>query len=327
MRDYLLSRRKLLMSTVAAAAAGSLPRLAFAEGKTIRYGDVLDRNNPEVITENLMAKKLKETAGFDAKVFPDSILGSHVRMNEQLRNGTLELTTTNVADLAGYDPRLGLFAMPFAFPDRKSLFAAEDGALGKAYAGILEQYGFVLLGWFDSGLRSVYNRARPIHTPDDLKGLKIRTMGNKVMIDTFNQLGAQATPLDTAQIYSALQQGVVDGAENSPTFFVQMHHNEVAKYFSYTNHFFSIDPILASKKWFDTLDAKTKDAVMQAAAQAQEHERGLWLASDTKYTEIAKKGGAAFNETDLAAFRNAVKPIYTQYRSTFGDLSRYLPDL
>jgi len=327
MRDYLLTRRNLILSAVAGAAAGGLPRFAFAEGATIRIGDVVDRNNPEVITESHMAEKLKATAGFNARVFPDGVLGSHTRMNEQLRNGTLEITVTNVADLESYDKRLGLFAMPFAFPDRKSLFAAEDGALGKAYAGILDKLGFVLLGWFDSGLRSVYNRTRPIHEPADLKGLKIRTQGNQIMIATFNELGAQATPLATNQIYSALQQGVVDGAENSVTFFVQQHHSEVAKFYSYTNHFFSIDPMLASKKWFDSLDAKTQDAVKQAGAEAQQKERELWLASDEKYTAQAKQAGIAFNEADVAAFRNAVKPIYAKYKSSFAELASYLPAL
>lgn len=327
MHDYLLSRRKMLMLTAASAAAGCLPRFAAAQSQTIRIGDVVDRHNPEVITENVMARRLKETAGFDARVFPDGVLGSHTRMNEQLRNGTLEITVTNVADLEGYDKRLGLFAMPFAFPDRKSLFAAQDGALGKAYAGILDSLGFVLLGWFDSGLRSVYNRTRPIHEPGDLKGLKIRTQGNQIMIATFNQLGAQATPLDTTQIYSALQQGVVDGAENSVTFFVQQHHSEVAKYYSYTNHFFSIDPMLASKKWFGALDPKKQDAVKEAAAQAQQHERDLWLASDAKYLAEAKKNGAAFNDANLPAFQAAVKPIYTKYRANFAELGTYLPAL
>ncbi|MDR5835612.1 TRAP transporter substrate-binding protein [Caballeronia sp. LZ034LL] len=327
MRDYLLSRRKLLTLTVASAAAGCLPRLASADSQTIRIGDVVDRHNPEVITENLMAKRLKETTGFDARVFPDGVLGSHTRMNEQLRNGTLEITVANVADLEGYDKRLGLFAMPFAFPDRKTLFAAQDGALGEAYAGILEKLDFVLLGWFDSGLRSVYNRTRAINEPNDMKGLKIRTQGNQIMIATFNQFGAQATPLDTTQIYSALQQGVVDGAENSVTFFVQQHHSEVAKHYSYTNHFFSIDPMLASKKWFDSLDPKKQDAVKQAAAQAQQHERELWLASDAKYLAEAKKNGVEFNDTNSAAFRAAVKPIYAKYRSNFAELAKYLPDL
>lgn len=327
MHDHLLSRRNLILSAAAAATAGGLPRFAFAEGQTIRIGDVVDRNNPEVITENLMAEKLKSSAGFNAKVFPDGVLGSHTRMNEQLRNGTLEITVTNVADLESYDKRLGLFAMPFAFPDRKSLFAAEDGALGRSYAAILDKLGFVLLGWFDSGLRSVYNRTRAIHEPADLKGLKIRTQGNEIMIATFNQLGAQATPLATNQIYSALQQGVVDGAENSVTFFVQQHHSEVAKFYSYSNHFFSIDPMLASKKWFDSLDAKAKDAVKEAGAQAQQKERELWLASDEKYTTQAKQAGIAFNEANVAAFRNAVKPIYSKYKANFAELASYLPDL
>ena len=327
MRESLISRRSVILSAGASAAAGLLPGMARAQGATVRIGDVVDRQNPEVITENIMAEMLKSTANMNVHVFPDGVLGSHTRMNEQLRNGTLEISVTNVADLESYDKRLGLFAMPFAFNDRKALFTAQDGALGKAYAGILDKLGFVLLGWFDSGLRSVYNRTRPIHEPADLKGLKIRTQGNQIMIATFNELGAQATPLATNQIYSALQQGVVDGAENSTTFFVQQHHSEVAKFYSYTNHFFSIDPMLASKKWFDSLDAKTQDAVKDAGAKAQQKERDLWQASDDKYTAQAKAAGIQFNDANIPAFKNAVKPIYTKYRSNFAELASFLPDL
>jgi tripartite ATP-independent transporter DctP family solute receptor len=332
-----VSRRTVIAATGAAAVAAALAGCgkksasgagaAGVSGATVRIGDVLDRKNPEVITENYMAGLLKTNGKLNAKTFPDGVLGSHARMNEQLRNGTLEITVTNVADLESYDKRLGLFAMPFAFADRKALFAAEDGELGKAYTNILDKLGFVLLGWFDSGERNIYNRTRPIRTPDDLKGLKIRVQGNKIMIATFNQLGAQATPLATNQIYSALQQGVVDGAENSVTFFVQQHHSEVAKFYSYTKHFFSIDPMLASKKWFETLDSKTQDVVKEAGMKAQEKERGLWLASDDKYTQQAKAAGIKFNDADVPAFRSAVKPIYTQYKSNFAELASYLPDL
>lgn len=331
-----VSRRTVIAATgaaaVAAALAGCSKKSASGagtevSGATVRIGDVVARTNPEVISEDWMAGLLKTNGKLNAKTFPDGVLGSHARMNEQLRNGTLEITTTNVADLESFDKRLGLFAMPFAFADRKALFAAEDGELGKAYANILDKLGFVLLGWFDSGERNIYNRSRPIHTPDDLKGLKIRTQGNKIMIATFNQLGAQATPLATNQIYSGLQQGVVDGAENSVTFFVQQHHSEVAKFYSYTKHFFSIDPMLASKKWFETLDSKTQDVVKEAGLKTQEKERSLWLASDEKYLEEAKKSGIKFNDADVPAFRSAVKPIYTKYKSNFAELASYLPDL
>lgn len=325
-----LTRRRFLGGASGAAllvALGACSKAESAGGSdTVRYGDVVDSKNPEVISEAFFGTKV-QPAGLKVQTFPNGVLGSHERMNEQLRNGSLELTTTNVADLESYDKRLGVFAMPFAFPDRKALFEAEDGAMGKTYGGILEKYGFVVLGWFDSGLRNVYNTKRPIHEPADLKGIKIRTQGNQIMIDTFNTLGAQATPIDTTQIYSALQQGVIDGAENSTTFFVQEHHSEVAKFYSYTNHFFSIDPMLASKKWFDELKPKQKNAVMAAGKAAQDHERAMWLASDEKYTKKAQQQGVKFNDADIAAFREAVKPIYAKYGNTFGELSKYLPDL
>jgi tripartite ATP-independent transporter DctP family solute receptor len=324
-----LSRRSVLAAGAVLASAAVAP--AIAAGRkgnatdNIRVGDTVDRTNPEVASEVFFLQRLGELTGGRVRgnTYPSGVLGSHDRMNEQLRNGTLEFAKTSVANLEVYDKRMGIFALPYAFADRRSLYAAQDGGLGTELGGILAQHDLKLLCWFDSGERHLYNTVRPVHTPDDLRGLKVRIQQNEIMIDTFNTLGAQSTPLDTNQIYSALQQGVVQGAENSVTFYVQQHHNEVAKFFSYTRHFFSVDPLLASARWFRSQDASVQDAIMTAAHETQARERSLWLASDDRYRGVAQQTGSTLNDTDVEAFRQAVRGVYAKHRARFGNLLRY----
>lgn len=325
-----ITRRSALAAGLVVASAVAAPAIAGGrKGRAtdnIRVGDTVDRSNPEVSSEEFFLHRLGElTAGrVRGNTYPNGVLGSHDRMNEQLRNGTLEFAKTSVANLEVYDKRFGIFALPYAFADRKRLYEAQDGGLGTELSGLLDQNDLKLLAWFDSGERNLYNTVRPVTTPDDLRGLKIRIQQNEVMVDTFNALGAQSTPLDTNQIYSALQQGVVQGAENSVTFYVQQHHNEVAKFFSYTRHFFSVDPLLASGRWFRAQDKSVQDAIMTAASETQARERGMWLESDDKYRGVAQQTGTTLNETDIDAFRLAVRGVYAKHRARFGNLLRYL---
>ncbi|TDD83080.1 TRAP transporter substrate-binding protein [Actinomadura darangshiensis] len=318
-RGFLAAGLVGLGAVAAPAAAGLRTSLG---GGALRVGDTVDEHNPEVVSEKYFLTRLNALTGgkLTGHVYPNGVLGSHDRMNEQLRNGTLEVAKSSMANLEVYDRRLGIFALPYAFTDRTSLYAAQDGELGKRLGAILERKGLRLLGWFDSGERNIYNTKRPLHEPGDIRGLKIRVQSNQIMIDTFNTLGAQATPVETNQIYSALQQGVVDAAENSLTFYVQQHHNEVAKYYSYTRHFYSVDPLLVSDQWFRSQSASHQDAILRAGHEAQQHERELWVRSDAEYLKTAQGSGSHVNEADTEAFRRAVAGVYTRHKATFGSL-------
>lgn len=318
-------RRRFLAVGVVALGAAAAPVIAATRSgrrNTIRVGDTVDEHNPEVISEQFFLRRLGElTDGrLGGHVYPNGVLGSHDRMNEQLRNGTLEIAKTSVANLEVYDKRMGIFALPFAFASREHLYAAQDGALGRSLAAYLADHDLQVLGWFDSGLRNLYNTRHPIREPADMRGLKTRVQENEIMIDTFNALGARSTPLDTNQVYSALQQGVIDAAENSLTFYVQQHHNEVAKYYSYTRHFFSVDPLLVSARWFRLQSRQDQDAIVRAGHEAQQHERAMWIKSDQDYLAAAQRSGSHVNEADIAAFRKAVAGVYDRHRKTFGSL-------
>lgn len=318
-------RRGFLAAGLVGLGAIAAPAVAAAgsgRGSEIRVGDTVDEHNPEVVAERYFLQRLGALTNgrLTGHVYPNGMLGSHDRMNEQLRNGTLEIAKTSVANLEVYDRRFGIFALPYAFDNRERLYAAQDGSLGRRLGAILERNGLRVISWFDSGERNIYNTKRPLREPGDLRGLKIRVQPNQIMIDTFNTLGAQATPVDTNQIYSALQQGVVDAAENSVTFYVQQHHNEVAKYYSYTRHFYSVDLLLVSDRWLRAQSAADQQAVLQAGHETQSRERQLWLDSDRKYVDVARRSGTHFNDADILAFKKAVGGVYARHRSTFGSL-------
>jgi tripartite ATP-independent transporter DctP family solute receptor len=298
-------------------------------GKTdVRLGDTVNDTNPEIAAEKFFGERLAALTGnaYDVKVFPNGTLGDHNRMNEQVRNGALQMTKTLFANLTAFDKRLGVLSVPYAFTKQEDLFTALAGDLGKQLASILDGYDLTVLGWFDSGARNVYNKKRPIRTPADLKGLRIRVPQDAVAIDTFNTLGAQATPLATNEIYSALQQGVIDGAENNPIFYVTNKHVEEAKFWSWTRHQFGIDALLVSKKWFAGRSKAHQDAFVQAGQETENRERELWKTeTDTYVKQAADKGAKINDDVDAAAFQQAVKPVLEKNRATFGDLVKFLP--
>ena len=330
-----MDRRTFLTASLASVAAPTLVTLVSGCGSssgsgaaTVRLGDTVAESNPEIAAERFFGDRVKAlTSGkYEVKVFPNSTLGDTNRMNEQVRQGTLQLTKTLMSNLTAFDRRIGVMSLPYAFTEQTELFTALDGDLGKRLSSVLEEHELKVLAFFDSGSRNVYNSKRPIRTPKDLKGLRIRVPQDPVAIDTFNTLGAQATPLAANEIYSALQQGVIDGAENNPIFYVTNKHVEEAEYYSWTRHQFGTDTLLVSAKWFKDQPADVQDAFIQAGTETQARERELWGTETDKYVAEAGTDGAKFNEdVDVAAFKNAVKPVLTKNRATFGDLLDLLP--
>ncbi len=302
----------------------STAQAATKEVKIVRIGDVVTENNPEYLGYQFFAKRLSELTNgeYQVKTFMNGVLGGHTQLNEQVRAGSLEMTETGASFLSSFDKRLALWGLPFEFTSTEKLFAAQDGTLGKAYADICEKYGFKVLGYLYSGSRSIYNRKGPIHTPDDIKrmNLRLRSIPDAVMIDTLNAMGAQATPLEAAETYNAIQQGVVDGAENSITYYLTTKHNEVAPFFSKTNHFFSVDPFLVSVKWFNAQPPEAQRAILQAGKETIPYERKAWVEGDAKNFALAVRAGVKINDTDAAAFQKATRPVWDKYGPALGEL-------
>jgi TRAP-type transport system periplasmic protein len=320
-----LTRRQSLAALGGLAATVLAPSYLKAAGPTIvRFADTTTLDNPEYAAEVFFAKRISEATkgAYEVKLFPNSMLGSDIAMNEQVRNGTLELCKSGQGEPPTYDKRLGILSLPYLYTEREKLFAALDGKLGDGYRKISERYGLTNLGFFDSGIRDVYDTKAVFKTPEEFAALKlkIRVQPNKIMIATFNLLGAQSTPIAFAEVYNALQQGVVDAAENSVPYFISMKHIEVAKYFSKTQHFFGIDPVFVSTKWFNKQPADIQKIFRDILRETVEHERKIWLEAEQKDYARATSMGVKIGDVDIEAFQHKVKPIWEQNKADLGEL-------
>lgn len=319
-------KQSLAVSTAAATGALGFPAIVKAQRAPIivRLGDVTPTDNPEYIAHQFFAKRIAEaTKGeYEVKLFPNSVLGGHTQMNEQVRNGTLEMAKSGQGFPATYDKRLGIFSLPYLYTSREKLYAALDGRLGEGYAKVSEQYGLINLGFYDAGIRSVYNRKGSFKTPEEMAAmkLKLRVQPDQIMIATFNLMGAQSTPLEFAEVYNALQQGVVDGAENSITWFISMKHIEAAKYFVNTQHLFGVDPIFASAKWFNAQPANIQKIFRDVARESIANQRKIWVEAEMADYGRATKMGAIITDADIPAFQRKVKPIWEQNKTNLGGL-------
>jgi tripartite ATP-independent transporter DctP family solute receptor len=338
-RSSSIDRRKFVKMVVATGATASVAsfldacggvgnqaqdKAALGPAQTVHIGDTVARPNPELTAEDYFGKRLNELTNgeYTLVVHPNSTLGSATAMNDQVRAGTLQFVKSSSGNVTAYDKRLGIWNLPYAFTSEKQVFAAEDGKLGQAYGDILAQYDLKFLGMMDGGSRNIYNTKGPIKTPQDLKALnlRIRVITDPIYTATFQTLGAKPQPMDPSQIFGALQQGVIDAAENNVPFYMAQHHNEIAKYFSWTKHSRSYDPFLVSMKWFNDQNKKSQDAIVQAAHETITRERSLWVTGEKTAISNATTAGTKFNDADVKAFQQAAAPVWDQFKATFGNL-------
>ena len=291
------------------------------EKKILKMSAVLPDSHPTVRSMKLFGDLVKEkTKGqIEVQVFPNSQLGEQRDNLEQLKMGTLDMMLTAAGPLGQFAPTVDVVNLPYVFKDLNHLHKAMDGEAGKKLAADIEKAGFVFLYWSDSGSRNIINNKRPITTPDDLKGVKIRVMTSQLMVNTLNSMGAIATPMGQGEVYSALQQGVIDGWENSPTVLLTLKLYEVSKYFSWTHHFVSPDVILMSKKTQEKLTPDQQKAVMEAAKEAAVKQREFWATDEKSAVDELVKKGVIFNEIkDVNAFKEKVQPVWKAYTDKHG---------
>ncbi len=307
----------------AAPAGSSAQQPAAAAGaQTVKFASVAAEDHPHHKAFLFFADRVKELTNgkLIVEVFPNSQLGNEREYVEQLQIGQIEFAKTSSAVIGPFIPQFQVFDLPYVFKSREHLFKQADGEVGQTLIKLAEQKLNVrVFGFFDAGTRSIFNSKRAINTPADLKGLKIRVMENQLMVQTFNSLGALATPMAVGEQYSGMQQGVLDGAENSPVFYRSQKFYEVAKYYSYTDHFMTPDVPLMSLKWYNAQPKEIQQAVDQAGKEMVQKERGIWLEYEKFVTDDLKKNGVQFNNVqDKNAFAKLVEPLYSQFGEKIG---------
>ena len=266
-----------------------------------------------------MGKKLETATNgrISIQMYPSMQLGGEKEMIEQAQVGALQLARISVGPMGPIVPELNVFNLPFMFRDTAHMEKVIDGEIGTEMLKKLSDHptaGLIGLCWMNAGTRNVYNSKHPITKVEDLKGLKIRMMGNPVFVDTMNALGGNGIAMGYDQLINAMQTGVVDGAENNEPSYASGQHYRHAKYYSKTGHLMIPEILVFSKKAWNALSKDDQGLIAKLAKEAQQEERGLWYEMEKKSIAQMQEAGAVINEVpDRTPFQAAVKPVWDKY--------------
>jgi len=315
----------VLALTLTAAAA--LAPAALAQQKLVlKASDVHPAGYPTVVAVEHFGDKLaKATNGrISVQMYASMQLGGEKEAIEQAQIGAIQLARVSVGTLGPVVSDLNVFNLPFLFRNTAHMQRVIDGAIGQELLDKVTNNanaGLIGLCWMDAGARSLYDTKKPIRSIADLKGQKVRVMGNPMFVDMMNALGGNGVAMGYDQVFSALQTGVVDGAENNPPSFVFDNHYQVAKYYSLTEHLIVPEILVMSRKTFDALSREDRELVRKFAREAQAEERVLWNAYEKQAIDKAKAAGIEIIEiSDKTPFQAAVKPVWDKYGPRFADL-------
>jgi tripartite ATP-independent transporter DctP family solute receptor len=283
----------------------------------LKLGHGLDTGHPVHKAMEFMKERLEELSGGKASIdiYPSSVLGSEIQCIEQLQNGSLAMTKTSAAAMENFIPAMAVYGLPYVFRDSDHYWAVLNGEVGQSLLRKGESKFLRGLCYYDSGSRNFYTKDTPIKTPDDLKGLKIRVMNSKTAIDMVKAMGGSPTPIAWGELYSALAQGTVDGAENNPPSFTSNKHYEICKHFSLDGHTRIPDMLLMSSRVWEKLDPQVQAWVQQAATESVAFQRKLWQEKTLEALEQAKAEGVTVYEVDTAAFAAKVAPMLAEVES------------
>lgn len=278
----------------------------------LKLGHSLDTSHPVHQGMEFMKKRLEELSGgtVSIDIYPSSVLGSEVQCIEQLQNGSLDMTKTSAASIENFVPEMAVFGLPYLFQDVDHYWAVLKSDLGKEILQRGVDKSLRGLCYYDSGSRNFYTKDQPIRTPDDLKGLKIRVMNSRTAMDMVSALGAAPTPIAWGELYSALAQGTVDGAENNPPSFTSNKHYEICKHFSKDAHTRIPDLLLIGTKTWKTLGPDVKVWLQQAANESSDYQRKLWEKKTAESLKQAEAEGVTIYEVDQSLFAEKVQPMY-----------------
>ena len=321
----MIFRRTIIAGVVAAAAAFSFLAPLTADAQIVlKAADVHPEGYPNVVAIQSLGKKLETATNgkYKVQMFPGGVLGGEKEMIEQTQVGAINILRTSLGPLGPVVPDVNVFNMPFVFRNEAHMRAVIDGPIGQE---ILDKITaspskMVALGWMDGGSRSLYTK-KPVRTPADLKGQKVRMMGNPLFVDTMNAMGGNGIAMGYGEVFSALQTGVLDGAENNPpSMFTSNHYSAGAKYYAQTNHLIIPEIFVMSRVTWDKMTPDEQTMVKKFSREAQFEQRALWDKSVAEYTVKLKAAGVEFIPVDQKVFYDATAPVRVKYGSAYTEL-------
>jgi tripartite ATP-independent transporter DctP family solute receptor len=321
------SRRRL----VAAAIGIALSPVVFAQQKTVlKASDVHALGYPTVEAMVRMGRKLEaQTNGrLSIQMFPAMQLGSEKEMIEQAQIGALQIARVSVGSLGPVVDEVNVFNLPFVFRDEGHMRKVIDGPIGQELldrAANDPKSALVPLGWMDAGTRNIYAK-KAIKRPPDLRGQKIRMMGNPIFLETMNAMGGTGVSMGFTELYSAMQTGVVDGAENNAPTYLTQNHYQITRYYNLTGHLIIPEILVFSKRSWEKLSNEDHALIKKLAREAQIEQRQLWDAMVTESTAKLKAAGVQFVEVDRKAFYDAARPVRDKYGAKYAALIKRIED-
>lgn len=288
----------------------------------LKLGHNLAEDHAVHIALTEFAKNVEEKTdgSVKIKIFPNGTLGSETDMITQIQNGALDMAKVSASTMGNFNDKYNAFSVPYVFDNKEHYYKVMDSDIVKDIYKSTDETGVHGLTWLDSGARSFYTVNKPIRKPEDLKGLKIRTMDSQMAIDMMKALGGSATVMGYSDIYTALQSGVIDGAENNIT--ALRDHGEVAKYYSIDEHTRIPDIVVVSSKVFNVLTEEQKKSMIDSANEMTEKYKKSWEDFENQVMDDVKsKYNVEFiNDVDIKAFQDDVVPIYDNLKNNDKEL-------
>jgi len=284
--------------------------------RTLKLAHGLPTDHPVHLAMAYMADRCNEISegNLQIEIYASGQLGSEQQCVELLQIGSLAITKVSAAVMESFTDDYKVLGLPYIFRDKEHAFKVFDGEIGKELLLSTQNKWIRGLCFYDAGSRSFYTIDKPIQTPDDLKGMKIRVMKSKTAMDMVQSLGGSPTPISWGELYTALQSGVVDGAENNPPSFYTSHHYEVCKHYSLDEHTSVPDVLIVSQHIWNDLSEQEREWLQQAADESVPVQRKLWAESVKKSLEEVQKAGVTIYRPDKAPYQEKVKDVYDSYK-------------
>lgn len=322
-------RRTLLAASLAvglAGLAGFTAPVAAADiqARTIKFPSASNKGHPQVLGVEHFAELVKQkSAGkLNVKNFPGGQLGPDLQIVSGMQGGTIEMNVMNASLLAGNVKEMTLWDVPYLFDNAKEADALADGPIGKRLLDKLQEKGLVGLAYWDLGFRQIHTNKKPIAKADDFKGVKMRVIPTPIYIDFMNALGANAAPMPFTETYGAMEQGAIDGMTNPLLNILDGKYNEVSKHLTITNHMYTPQAVIVSKKFWDKLSADEKKILQDAATETAVYQRKVAREQAARVLAEVKKQGMTVHElppAEIAKLRALAKPVIEKYTAQIGE--------
>ena len=285
--------------------------------RVLKLGHGLDTSHPVHKAMEYLAERVKEKSDgrLIVEIFPGEQLGSEKECIEALQLGYLAMTKTSSAPMESFVPKIKVYGIPYVFRDADHFWKVCKGPIGAELLEAGSKFGLKGLCYYDAGARSFYAQ-KPINTPADLAGMKIRVQKSIVSMQMIEAMGGSPTPIDWGELYTSLDQGVVDGAENNPPSFETSRHYEICKYYSLDEHTRLPDLLVISTKVWRSLSPEFQKILTEAVAESVQYDIELWARAEKKSMKTVADAGVQIIRPDKKPFRDAVKPMWQQYQGT-----------